>query len=235
VAASGTETPSNQGIPVLAIDRQRVDGFDPSEALAYPLRPDRSHPITPDLGYLVLVLWKGRRIKALAAVGDVIERPPLPAETFCLYRNAEEIDQGEANLLLSANGFFPLAVEEPVRPPESAMIAAPTTNGRPPLTAGAEAPGDVPEELPPAPPAPGTEDSTPRPDLVLLDQAAWIVHKSKRTLERCKTNGELPAPAVEGGGGRADLYDWPTLRPWLETKYKMKLPATFPANRVRIR
>jgi hypothetical protein len=38
-------------------------------------------------------------------------------------------------------------------------------------------------------------------DLVTLDQAAAIVHRSKRTLERQKTKGGLPAPVIEGGVG----------------------------------
>jgi hypothetical protein len=70
-----------------------------------------------------------------------------------------------------------------------------------------------------------------RPDLVTLDQASGIVHKSKRTLERYKTNGTLPDPTFEGGGGRAALWNWRTLRPWLEQEFGIKLPETFPANR----
>ena len=38
-------------------------------------------------------------------------------------------------------------------------------------------------------------------DLVTLDQAAAMVHRSKRTLERHKTKGTLPDPAVQGGAG----------------------------------
>jgi hypothetical protein len=80
----------------------------------------------------------------------------------------------------------------------------------------------------------GTEDNeTPGaiPDLVTLDQAAAAVRKSKRTLERYKTTGAFPLPAVEGGGGRADLWDWKVIRPWLENEFHIKLPETFPANR----
>ncbi len=53
-------------------------------------------------------------------------------------------------------------------------------------------------------------------DLVTLDQAAGMVHKSKRTLEREKTKGTLPPPSVEGGGGKADLYFYciPHSRSW---------------------
>jgi hypothetical protein len=72
-----------------------------------------------------------------------------------------------------------------------------------------------------------------RPDLVTLNQAASIVHKKKRTLEHYKTRGMLPPPTVEGGGGRADLWEWRVIRPWLEATFHMRLPDTFPANRSR--
>ena len=65
---------------------------------------------------------------------------------------------------------------------------------------------------------------------VTLNQAAAIVSVSKRTLERYKKKG-LPDPIVEGGGGRASLYRWSDLRPWLEFTFRKKLPAEFPANR----
>jgi hypothetical protein len=58
-----------------------------------------------------------------------------------------------------------------------------------------------------------------------------MVHRVKRTLERYKTKGKLPAPKVEGGGGKPDLYDWKILRPWLEEIFGIKLPETHPANR----
>jgi hypothetical protein len=69
-------------------------------------------------------------------------------------------------------------------------------------------------------------------DLVTLDQAAGMVHKSKRTLERFKTEGTLPPPVVEGGGGKADLYDWKDMRPWLTKQFGIPLPEKFPRNRL---
>jgi hypothetical protein len=69
------------------------------------------------------------------------------------------------------------------------------------------------------------------PDLVTLDQAAAAIHKSKRTLERCKTAGTLPLPAVDGGGGKADLYDWKIMRPWLTKEFGVLLPERFPRLR----
>jgi integrase len=78
-----------------------------------------------------------------------------------------------------------------------------------------------------------TEEAAVEPDdLVTLAQLAAMVHRHKRTLEGYKTKGELPAPAVDGGGGgKADLYDWRTARPWLERKFGMALPETYPGNR----
>jgi hypothetical protein len=71
------------------------------------------------------------------------------------------------------------------------------------------------------------------PDLVTLDQIAAAVNHSKRTLERRKTRGELPPPDVEGGGGRADRWEWSTIRPWLMKTFKLPkpLPERFPGNR----
>ena len=80
-------------------------------------------------------------------------------------------------------------------------------------------------------PASKPEAQAELPDLVTLTQAAAMVHRNKRTLERYKTKGTLPAPAVEGGGGKPDLYDWSVLRPWLEQTFGIKLPETHPANR----
>jgi hypothetical protein len=74
---------------------------------------------------------------------------------------------------------------------------------------------------------------TQLPDFVTLDQAAGMVHKSKRTLERYKTSGELPDPTVEGGAGRADLWEWQTMRAWLTTTFGIELPERFPASRKR--
>jgi hypothetical protein len=76
-----------------------------------------------------------------------------------------------------------------------------------------------------------TPPSVEFPDLVTLTQAAAIVHRQKRTLERYVTKGILPAPSVEGGGGRAHLYDWKVIRPVLEKEFNMQLPEVFPANR----
>lgn len=101
------------------------------------------------------------------------------------------------------------------------------------VNVSAESMGPTPEASSASREAAPLEDATTSDawkDLVTLDQAAGMVHKSKRTLERCKTKGEMPDPHVEGGGGKPDLFHWPTLRPWLETKFGIKLPARHPAN-----
>lgn len=65
------------------------------------------------------------------------------------------------------------------------------------------------------------------PDYVTLDQIAAAANRGKRTLERRKTNGSLPPPSVEGGGGKPDLWDWPNVRPWLEKEFGVRLPERF--------
>jgi hypothetical protein len=74
------------------------------------------------------------------------------------------------------------------------------------------------------------EPTAELPDLVTLDQAAAAAHTSKRTLERHKTEGTLPEPIVEGGGGKPALYDWKIMRPWLTKTFGVILPEKFPAN-----
>jgi hypothetical protein len=113
----------------------------------------------------------------------------------------------------------PPAAEPAVRP--KAAPAGATTSG----TAG---PADRPE---------GDQtdrDGTPAVEarhLVTLDQAAAAVNKTKRALEYYKTQGTLPAPVVEGGGGKAALYDWRTLRSWLTKTYGIPLPEQFPGRK----
>jgi hypothetical protein len=67
-------------------------------------------------------------------------------------------------------------------------------------------------------------------DLVTLDQVAGMVHKSKRALEYHKTKGTLPEPVVEGGAGKAALYDWKVIRPWLTQEFGIPLPERFPGR-----
>ena len=62
---------------------------------------------------------------------------------------------------------------------------------------------------------------------VTLYQAAKIVCRSKRTLEKIK---DLPLPNVEGGGGKTAFWAWDEMRPWLELHFGMKLPKKFPKH-----
>jgi hypothetical protein len=68
---------------------------------------------------------------------------------------------------------------------------------------------------------------------VTLDQVAALVNKSKRTLERYKRrkNDPLPDPDIPGGGGHADEWEYPAIRPWLERTFHRKLPAQIPRLR----
>ena len=71
-------------------------------------------------------------------------------------------------------------------------------------------------------------------DYVTLQQCAGIVNRSKRQLERWKTNDTaFPTPEIIGDNGEADEWSWATIRPYLETKAKRKLPAIFPAHIAR--
>jgi hypothetical protein len=77
-------------------------------------------------------------------------------------------------------------------------------------------------------PAPGAVEC-----YVTLDQMAATVSRSKRTLERLKTRKRhpLPAPDVEGGGGRPDEWLWSRIRPWLAQEFGKQLPEHFFAAR----
>ncbi len=68
-------------------------------------------------------------------------------------------------------------------------------------------------------------------EYVTLMQMAAIVNKSKRTLERLRDKRKLPAPAVKGGTGKADEWQWPVVRPILQDLFKRNLPERFPADR----
>jgi hypothetical protein len=67
---------------------------------------------------------------------------------------------------------------------------------------------------------------------VTLDQAAALVNRSKKTLERAinKQGSEAPPPDVEGGGGRPHEWCWSKLRPWLENTYGKILPERLPTR-----
>jgi hypothetical protein len=66
---------------------------------------------------------------------------------------------------------------------------------------------------------------------VTLQQAAAIVSRSKRTLEKHKA--EMPVPRISDGGGKPDEWAWSELRPWLEKYSGRTLPSRFPADQFR--
>jgi predicted DNA-binding transcriptional regulator YafY len=65
---------------------------------------------------------------------------------------------------------------------------------------------------------------------VTMDQAAAMVNKSKKTLERYLGEEKMPQPEVEGGGGKAHEWKWSTLRPWLEQTFGKVLPTRLPSR-----
>lgn len=74
---------------------------------------------------------------------------------------------------------------------------------------------------------PAPERSEEAEKLITLDQAAALVQRSKRTLERYKK--KLPPPRVKGGGGRPTEWSYADIRLWLEKEFGRRLPAQFPA------
>lgn len=64
---------------------------------------------------------------------------------------------------------------------------------------------------------------------VTLLQCAKFVNRSKRTLERYKTEDTaFPTPAVIGQDGKADEWKWSIIKPYLEKKCSRRLPERFP-------
>jgi hypothetical protein len=83
-------------------------------------------------------------------------------------------------------------------------------------------------------------DETTPEQYVTLDQAAALVNRSKKTLERYLRNpkskaAQMPAPDVEGFGGKPHEWRWGTLRPWLEKTFGKKLPERLPSRSSRPR
>lgn len=63
------------------------------------------------------------------------------------------------------------------------------------------------------------------PRYVTLSQVAPLVNRHKKTLEKLKTRerNPLPAPDVEGGGGKPDEWEWAALKVWLEAEFNRKI------------
>lgn len=64
--------------------------------------------------------------------------------------------------------------------------------------------------------------------LVTLDQAAAMVHRSKSCLESYRHKG-LPEPHVKGRKGQPGLYLWMAMRPWLMAAFGVQVPEEFPS------
>lgn len=67
--------------------------------------------------------------------------------------------------------------------------------------------------------------------LVTLDQLAAMVRKKKRTLERWqKDDSCFPRPNIEGGGGKANYWNWPDVVEYLRKKSHISvLPDRYPS------
>ena len=67
--------------------------------------------------------------------------------------------------------------------------------------------------------------------LVTLQQAAAMVNRVKKTLERCKKDDStMPQPRVSGGGGKFDEWAWDELRPG----WRRHLSGPYPSGSRRI-
>lgn len=78
------------------------------------------------------------------------------------------------------------------------------------------------------------EVAAQKPELsecVTLQQAAAIVNRSKKSLERLKKLPTFPKPHVVGGGGKPHEYKWPEMRSFLKKHFGRELPERFPASR----
>lgn len=68
-------------------------------------------------------------------------------------------------------------------------------------------------------------------DAVTLLQIAAICQKSKRTMERLQAKCEdFPQPLSQGAGGKASVWSWAVIRPFLEKHLERKLPEVFPSH-----
>jgi hypothetical protein len=70
---------------------------------------------------------------------------------------------------------------------------------------------------------------------VTLDQAAALVNRSKKTLERYlhrpkSESARMPEPDVEGTGGKPHEWRWEKLRPWLEATFGRPLKNNLPSR-----
>jgi hypothetical protein len=81
-------------------------------------------------------------------------------------------------------------------------------------------------------------DEPPADQYVTLDQAAALVNRRKKTLERYLRQpkseaARMPEPDVEGTGGKPHEWKWSNLRPWLEKTFGKQLPGRLPSRASR--
>jgi hypothetical protein len=67
-------------------------------------------------------------------------------------------------------------------------------------------------------------------DYIQLDEAAALVKRQKKTLERALAAGRMPQPDIEGGGGKPHEWEYLKLKPWLEMTYGKRLPLRPPRS-----
>jgi hypothetical protein len=77
-------------------------------------------------------------------------------------------------------------------------------------------------------PAPIPALPPPTEQLVTLDQIGAMVHRSKRSMERYRS--QMPPPRLRGRRGQPHLWEWAEVRPWLETIFGLRLPEHFPGH-----
>jgi hypothetical protein len=120
-----------------------------------------------------------------------------------------------------------------LQPPERCAPDRPA--GTPPDTGGR----DASHAITASGPVLQQERLPPKPEqYVTLDQAAALVNRSKKTLERYLRSPKseakrMPEPDVEGGGGEPHEWKWSTIRPWLEATFGKELPALLPSRSSR--
>src|SRR4051794_8751488 len=87
----------------------KVECFRLAEAKVYPLGPDETHPLDSDSASRAAILWRGRWIEAVVLTGDIVEDPPIPADSSSLFSfcKGQELDTPGAEHLFVTFGWPP--------------------------------------------------------------------------------------------------------------------------------
>jgi hypothetical protein len=196
-------------------------------------------------------------IDTYEAVGKYLDdRPDLSEEqrravqgacaTWEMIQTADDLPVGPLSYLAFSRAADPLGLLRSVGPAAKAVLAQPEAKAAPERKAP-DAPVHPPlvtllanltRELSKARRtgcgwADGETPEVESVQYVTLDKLAAIVSRSKRSLEKRKSrkHNPLPAPDVEGGGGKPDEWIWATIRAWLEKEFGRKLPERYPSIR----